>query len=207
MSFSGILFIFWRIFQIVTLIPTLGMLAWFVDWFNSRNLLTPRSILILFIVSVLGAAWAMGTLFLYSRARHSAKFVAFVDLLFVGAFIGAVYELRGIADADCSNVSRDGQYSADLGIFNITGNRYDLNVDRQCAMLKASWAFGIMNIIFFFITAILALLVHRHHRDDRSRVVVKREVHRSRTGSHSAHRSRSPRYSHQSHSRSRRSYV
>ncbi|KAF2856631.1 hypothetical protein T440DRAFT_4574 [Plenodomus tracheiphilus IPT5] len=203
MSFSGILFMFWRIFQIVTLIPTLGMLAWFVDWFNSRNLLTPRSILILFIVSVLGAAWALGTLFLYSRARHSAKFVSFVDILFVGAFIGAVYELRGIADADCTGISRDGQYSANLGIFSVTGNRYDLNVNRQCAMLKASWAFGIMNIIFFFITAILALLVHRHHRNDTDRVVVKREVHRSRHG----HRSRSPRYSHQSHSRSRRSYV
>jgi cyanate permease len=201
MSFSGLSFIFWRIFQIITLIPALGMLAWFVDWYNSRGLLTPTSILVLFIVSVLGAAWALGTLFLYTRAKHSAKFVAFIDLLFMGAFIGAVYELRGIADADCSNWQRNGSYSTDLGLFTVSGDRFGLNVDRQCAMLKASWAFGIMNIIFFFITAILALLVHRHHRDDR--VVVKREVHRSRHG----HRSRSPRHSHQSHSRSRRSYV
>lgn len=199
MSFSGLSFWFWRIFEILTLIPTLGMLAWFVDFYNSNNLLTPRSILILFIVSVLGAAWAIGTLFLYARARHSANFVAFVDLLFVGAFIGAVYELRGIADADCSNVSRTGTYNADLGLFTVSGDKFRLNVDRQCAMLKASWAFGIMNCIFFFITFLLALLVHRHHRDDR--VVVKREVHRSRHG----HRSRSPRYSHHSHSR--RSYV
>ncbi|KAL6712335.1 hypothetical protein ACN47E_000212 [Coniothyrium glycines] len=203
MSFSGLSFIFWRIFQIITLIPTLGMLAWFVDWYNSQNLLTPRSILILFIVSVLGAAWAMGTLFLYSRARHSANFVAFIDLLFVGAFIGAVYELRGIADANCSNWDSNGSYNANLGLFTVSGNYLRLNIDRQCAMLKASWAFGIMNIIFFFFTSILALLVHRHHRDDR--VVVKREVHRSRTG----HRSRSPRHSHvsHSHSRTRRSYV
>jgi hypothetical protein len=143
MSFSGLSFWFWRIFQILTLIPTLGMLAWFVDFYNSRNLLTPRSILILFIVSVLGAAWAMGTLFLYAKARHSAKFVAFIDLLFVGAFIGAVYELRGIADADCSNWQST-SYSRDLGVFTISGDRPFLNVDRQCAMLKASWAFGIM---------------------------------------------------------------
>lgn len=86
----------------------------------------------------------MGTLFLYSRARHSAKFVAFIDLLFVGAFIGGVYCLRGITDADCSNWSSNGSYSADLGLFNISGNRYSLNIDRQCAMLKASFAFGIM---------------------------------------------------------------
>ncbi|KAF2030349.1 hypothetical protein EK21DRAFT_65778 [Setomelanomma holmii] len=203
MSLSGIQFWFWRIFQIVTLIPIVGMLAWFVDWYNSRNLLTPRSILVLFIVSVLAAAWAIGTLFLYARARHSANFVAFVDLLFVGAFIGAVYELRGIADADCSSWRSNGSYSTDLGLFTVTGNTYGLNIDRQCAMLKASWAFGIMNIIFFFITTLLALLVHRHHRNDgRDRVVVKREVHRSRHG----HRSRSPRYS-SHHSHSRRSYV
>jgi hypothetical protein len=144
MSFSGLSFWFWRIFQILTLIPTLGMLAWFVDWYNTRNLLTPRSILILFIVSVLGAVWAMGTLFLYARARHSANFVAFIDLLFVGAFIGAVYELRGIADADCSNVNSTGSYSQDLGLFTISGNTYGVDVDKSCAMLKASWAFGIM---------------------------------------------------------------
>ncbi|EMD65608.1 hypothetical protein GGP41_010479 [Bipolaris sorokiniana] len=202
MSFAGLSFIFWRIFQFVTLVPTLGMLAWFVDWYNSRRLLTPTSILVLFIVSVLGAAWVMATLFLYTRARHSAKFVAFIDLLFVGAFIGAVYALRGIADADCSSINRRGSYSTDLGLFTVSGDTWGLDVDRSCAMLKASWAFGIMNIIFFFITSILALLVSHHHREDR--VIVKREVHRSRHG----HRSRSPRYSStRSRSRSRRSYV
>jgi hypothetical protein len=144
MSFSGLSFWFWRIFQILTLIPTLGMLAWFVDWYTDRNLLTPRSILVLFIVSVLGAAWTLGTLFLYARARHSGKFVAFIDLLFLGAFIAAVYELRGIADADCSNWGTTGNYNANLGLFTVSGNSYGLHVDRQCAMLKASWAFGIM---------------------------------------------------------------
>ncbi|KAF1913659.1 hypothetical protein BDU57DRAFT_520612 [Ampelomyces quisqualis] len=203
MSLSGLSFWFWRIFQIVTLIPTLGMLAWFVDFYNTRGLLTPRSILVLFIVSVLGAVWALGTLFLYARARHSAKFVAFVDLLFVGALIGAVYELRGIADADCSNWQSNGAYSTDLGLFTVSGNTYGWDVNRHCAMLKASWAFGIMNIIFFFITCLLALLVHRHYRNDRDRVVVRREVHRSRHG----HRSTSPRYSTSRHSHSRRSYV
>jgi uncharacterized membrane protein YhaH (DUF805 family) len=144
MSFAGLSFWFWRMFQILTLIPTLGMLAYFVDIYNKQNQLTPRSILILFIISVLGAAWALGTLFLYARAKHSAKFVAFIDLLFVGAFIGAVYELRGISDADCSDWRSNGSYSTDLGLFTVTGNTFGLNVDRQCAMLKASWAFGIM---------------------------------------------------------------
>lgn len=130
--------------QIITLIPTLGMLAWFVDWYNSRSLLTPTSILVLFIVSVLGAVWTVGTLFLYARAKHSATFVAFIDLLFIGAFIGAVYALRGIGDADCSNWTSNGSYNRDLGLFTVSGNTYTWDTNRQCAMLKASWAFGIM---------------------------------------------------------------
>ncbi|KAF2867193.1 hypothetical protein BDV95DRAFT_631322 [Massariosphaeria phaeospora] len=202
MSFSGLSFMFWRIMQILTLIPTFGMLAWFVQGFEQAQVLTPRYILVLFIVSVLGAAWAIGTLFLYSRARHSAGFVAFIDLLFMGAFIGAVYALRHIADADCANWASDSNWSANFGDLGITGSRWRLNVNKPCAMLKAAFALGIMNCIFFFITSILALLVHRHHRDDR--VVVKRETHVSRHA-HRGHRSRSPRHSH--HSSRRSQYV
>ncbi|KAF2440607.1 hypothetical protein P171DRAFT_420431 [Karstenula rhodostoma CBS 690.94] len=200
MSFWGISFVFWRIMEILTLIPTMGMLAWFVHWYDSQLYRTPTEILVLFIVSTLAVAWTIGTLFLYSRARHSAGFVAFVDLLFVGAFIGAVYALRRIADADCSNWSRGDQHGASAFGWSVSGSFPTLNVDRQCAMLKASWAFGIMNCIFFFFTFVLALLVHRHY-DNRDRVVVKREVHHHR----SSHHSRSPRRSHHSH-RSR-SYV
>ncbi|PVI05004.1 hypothetical protein DM02DRAFT_651171 [Periconia macrospinosa] len=199
MSISGFSFIFWRLAEILTLIPTLGMLAWFVDFYDQRNMLTPRSILVLFIVSVLAAAWAIGTLFLYSRAKHSAGFVAFVDLLFVGAFIGAVWCLRGITQADCARWDQSRAYSADFGIVTVNGSILGVDVNKQCAMLKAAFAFGIMNCIFFFLTSIFALLVHHHYRSER--VVVKRETHYSRHG----HRSRSPRHSHHSH-RSR-SYV
>lgn len=143
MSFAGLCFVFWRIMEIITLIPTLGMLAYFVDFYNTRNELTPLAVLVLFIVSVLGAAWALGTLFLYSRARHSAGFVAFVDLLFVGAFIGAVVVLRGIANADCTHFTRD-SYFYDLGVLAVSGNGFSIHVNKNCAMLKASFAFGIM---------------------------------------------------------------
>ncbi|KAL1612922.1 hypothetical protein SLS60_001152 [Paraconiothyrium brasiliense] len=126
MSFSGISFIFWRIMEIITLIPTMGMLV-------RRP-----------YVSTLAVAWTIGTLFLYRTARHSAGFVAFVDLLFVGAFIGAVYELRRISDADCSNWTRGDTHGISAFGWSVTGTFPTLNVNRQCAMLKASWAFGIM---------------------------------------------------------------
>lgn len=144
MSFSGFSFILWRMMEIITLIPTLGMLAWFVHFYDSTFQRTPTSILVLFIVSVLGAAWAIGTLFLYTRAKHSAGFVAFVDLLFVGAFIGSVYALRDIAKADCSSWDRTGTFSIDLGFLTATGNRWGLHTNKLCAMLKACFAFGIM---------------------------------------------------------------
>lgn len=143
-SFSGFSFGFWRVMEILTLIPTLGMLAYFVDLYTDNQQLTPRRILILFIVATLGAAWAIGTLFLYARAKHSAHFVAFVDLLFVGAFIGAVYEMRGIKDADCSHFETSSYSVASEG-FTWEGRfPTKLVTNRDCAMLKASWAFGIM---------------------------------------------------------------
>lgn len=65
-----------------------------------------------------------------------------------------------------------------------------VKTDKVCAMLKASWVFGIMNIIFFAITSLLALFVGRGKEE---RVVVK-ETHYSRhghrrSGSHRSHRS------------------
>ncbi|KAI9785663.1 MAG: hypothetical protein M1835_003268 [Candelina submexicana] len=206
---SGIFFTFWRILQILTLIPTLGMLAYFVHGFVSTNTLTPDSILVLFITSVLAAVWCIVTLFAYHRTRHSAFFVSLIDLAFVGTFIGAVYALRGIAKADCSNFTSGGIY-LNLGPFGYysrdSGTAWSLNVNKTCAMLKACFAFGIMNCIFFAITSFLALFIHRNKREERDYVrrgtrTVRRHSHRG--GSRHSH----------SHSRShyggssRRPYV
>jgi len=118
--------------------------AWFVHWYDSRLLRTPTDILVLFIVSTLAVVWTLGTLFLYSRAKHSAHFVAFIDLLFVGAFIAAVYELRHIGDANCSNWTRGDNHDASAFGWTVSGSFPSLDVNKECAMLKASWAFGIM---------------------------------------------------------------
>ena len=141
--------------EIITLIPTLGMLAYFVHAYVTSDYLTPDFILVLFITSVLAAAWALATLISYARARHSAMFVALVDLGFVGSFIAGVYELRGITNQNCSNFTGSKFYS-ELGILGaigqLSGNKWAMNANKNCAMLKASFAFGIMNCIFFFFT-------------------------------------------------------
>ncbi|KAK3065152.1 hypothetical protein LTS18_008010 [Coniosporium uncinatum] len=157
MAISGFLCISWRLAEILTLIPTVGMLSWFVHGYTQSNMHTPPSVLVLFIVSVLGLAWAFFTLLFHAKSKHSGKFVAFIDLLFVGAFIAEVYYLRGIADADCSNFSADSFYLS-LGVFGYIGRQGDspwaANINKNCAMLKAAFAL------------LLALLVARHHRKD-----------------------------------------
>ena len=143
MAISGFLFLSWRIFEIIILVPIVGMLAWFVSNYVSANQLTPNYILVLFIVSVLALAWALATMINYLRARHDALFVAFIDLCFVGALIGGVVVLRFIAGQNCSDFN-----------FYISNNGSDasLNVNKTCAMLKASFALAIIAIIAFFVT-------------------------------------------------------
>ncbi|KAH6672514.1 hypothetical protein B0J14DRAFT_447810, partial [Halenospora varia] len=179
----GIFFAFWRFMEIITLIPTLGMLAYFVNIYAGNNALTPNYILVLFIVSVLAAAWAVATLFTYHRTRHNAFFVSFIDLCFVGALIAGVYELRGITKFNCSSINSTNNpfFSITVGNsgFNLSG--FTVNVDKTCSMLKACFAFGIMNCVFFFFTSCLALFVGRKHDSSREKVVV-RETHYSRHG-------------------------
>ncbi|OGE58248.1 hypothetical protein PENARI_c001G11424 [Penicillium arizonense] len=202
---GSVFFIFNRLVEIVFLIPIIGMLAYFVDGYLKANQLTPPYILVLFIVSVIAIFWAVDTLIRFSTTKRSAIFVAFIDLCFFGAFVAGVYQLRFIANADCASW-HGGSVWISLGPFGSYGDRTDnplaLDVNKTCAMLKASFAIGIMEVVFFFWTALLALFLHHSHRD----VVVKettvrRRSHSSRRGHgsgshHSRHRSSSRRPSH-----------
>jgi len=134
----------------------------------------------LFIVSVLAAAWAIATLFRRKSTRESAIFVSFVDLCFVGAFIAGVYELRAVANQHCSNISVNDSFYFTVGSNGASGSgpiHADLN--KQCAMKKASFAFGIMNCIFFATTSFLLLFMHR-----KEKTVVKETYTSSRRRSH-----------------------
>jgi len=207
----GLTFWFWRSAEILTLIPTLGMLAWFVHGYTVNNLLTPAFILVLFIVSVLACFWAVATLLFYhGMTRWNAHFCAFVDICFVGALIAGVYYLREITGYNCSvfSESQNNGLFAELNIFGwngqVSGNIYGQNVDKNCAMLKACFAFGIMNVIFFFITFLALMWVGREYPQGvagRGGTTVRRS---SRTVSRG---SRSPRRSHQSYRSSRRTYY
>ena len=183
----------------------MGMLAYFVHGWVQNNLLTPNYILILFIVSVLALAWALATLFMYHRSSANALFVSIVDLLFVGAFIAAVYYLRFISNADGTHITRGDKWDVSFGIFgSVYGNSLGVHVDKTCAMLKACFAFGVMNAAMFFFTSVLAWM-HGDRMSSGDRKSYVRETHYHRhghRGSRSPHSHRSSR----SHSH-RRAYV
>ncbi|KFH47405.1 hypothetical protein ACRE_018320 [Hapsidospora chrysogenum ATCC 11550] len=206
MFFFAVFFVSNRIGQITFLIPIVGMLAWFVDGFTKANSLTPPSILVLFIVSTIALAWTIFTLFSYHRSSNNARFVALVDAAFFGAFIASVYYLRGIASANCTDVTvSSSDWTVQLGDIRVTGPGADISwrTDKRCSMLKACFAFAIIEIVQFFVTMITAWLhgdsAEPEYYDDRR----SRHSHSSR---HS-HRRRSHSGSRHSHHSHRRSYV
>ncbi|KAL4796742.1 hypothetical protein BDV19DRAFT_76320 [Aspergillus venezuelensis] len=201
---GSLFFIFNRLTEIVFLIPIIGMMAYFVDGYLKANMITPPYILVLFIVSVIAVFWCIDTLIRHSTTKRSAAFVSFVDMLFFGAFIAAVYQLRFIATADCSDWDGGSVYGS-LGPFGAYGRQTnnDLadDLDKTCKMLKACFAIGIMEVIFFSWTAFWALWIYRRSApSDRDRGVVVKESTTVRRRSHS-HGSRRGHSSHGGHSR------
>jgi hypothetical protein len=139
-------------------------------------MLTPTYILLLFIVSVLAAIWCLETLFRFGSTKRSGNFVAAIDLCFAGAFVAAVYQLRGIATENCSHFrTMGGEFLVSLGPFGYFGQRANNplaeNPVKVCAMLKTSFAFGVMNVMSFVVTAAFAAMLHRHddHEDKEAR--------------------------------------
>lgn len=123
------------------------MLAAVVHGYLGGNEVTPAFALTLFIVVVLAAFWILATLILYSVAKHNGYFVAFIDLCFFGALIAGVVEANSIATQSCSN-------------YNITSNAYKesgvwvYNFGELCNLVKASYAFAIIELILFFFTIV-----------------------------------------------------
>ena len=150
------------------------------------------------------------TLFRRKSTRESAIFVSFVDLCFVGAFIAGVYELRNIANANCTNFSFNSDFGASVSVdgngASASGSSpVEVQTNKTCSMLKASFAFGIMNIIFFFITSFLLLFMHRN-RDERD-VVVKETYRRRSHDSRRGHSRSGSGHHRRSHSSRRNYYV
>ncbi|KAH0610689.1 uncharacterized protein H6S33_012216 [Morchella sextelata] len=153
---AGTVFFFLRILQIITLIPIWGILAWFVDKANDQGLTPPDTVLCLFVVAVLATVWALATLFLFHRSRFTDLWVAIVDICVFGVLIAGVVLLGRVAEnTDCVNGWSSGGWLYWNG---------GVRVDRTCSMYKAAWGLGILNVLLFFATAVMAGMIWRRGR-------------------------------------------
>lgn len=170
MVLASALFTGVRVLEVLVAIPIIGMLAWFVNPYVKNHQDVPDSLLTLFIVSILACAWAIVTLFQFRKYRNmSGPLIAVVDIGFVGAFIAGIYLNRAISNADCSNWSvpvglqiGDNTYSG--------GNNWGANVNKPCAMFKASWILAIIDCVLFFVTCLLSWTLYRSYRYDTTHV-------------------------------------
>lgn len=155
----GILFMIWRTIELIFIIPLIGMLSWFIHGYVNDNELTPNFVLVLFIVSVLAGVWIVATMLFYWSAKHSGLLLPIIDLGIFGAFIGAVVDLRGIANVNCDSFSPSSPMALQMTPF-----IYQLG--KACNILKACFAFGIIETVFFFITFVSSKILP-NTRDDK----------------------------------------
>jgi len=156
---SGTVFFIFRIFELLTLIPIWGILAWFVDAYQPAT--PPDRILFLFIVALLATVWALFTLIIYRRLHWTPLYIAVIDLCFFGVFIaGLVLLAPSVKNTDCVNWRGEGITYNGNGSGSFSAGR--VTADKQCMMLKSAWGLSILDTILFFLTAVLA--AHVWHR-------------------------------------------
>jgi len=156
-----IILIISRIVQLIWLIPIIGMLSYLANGYVDQYLRVPTMIILLLIVSVFAALWVAITLLPWSRARRNGALVAFIDLVIFGLLIASVYQMRGLTLWNCKYAGEGDSQLISLGLVEYVGHMdygyfpESLPIVKTCSMLKASFAFGIMSVVFFFWTLVI----------------------------------------------------
>jgi len=164
MAISKLFFPIIRAFQLLTLIPIWGMLAWFVHQYSKNDRSPPAEILVLFIASLIATLWALISFFQFHHSMGISILVFVVDMLILGGLIAGVVLLRGVRNQDCTAFSApvginwgDDSWTLD------NGQGWDVSVKKSCMMAKSAWALGIVNCVLWFISALLALMIYRRN--------------------------------------------
>jgi hypothetical protein len=150
----GALFTFFRLVQILSLIPAFSLLTHFINLYDHE--LTPTEILTLFIVTILAAAWALISLVVYRSMHWTPPYVWLVDVLFIGALMAGVILIDPyVSRGDCIDwTSGEGDEEEFEYYSKITHG--SIVLDRQCMMMKAAWGMSIANTVIFAVSAVLA---------------------------------------------------
>lgn len=165
-----------RVLQILTLIPAWALMAAVVHWYNSNTIGTPGGILCLFIVTLLASVWAFCILIATLRAGNTSLSIAFTDIVAMAALIAAVATTAKIANYQCNAaaVTRTVYFTSNgqrVPVENLNDGDGDdandiWNYPDYCNLIKGAWALAIVNIIMFFITAILSAVISRQNDEE-----------------------------------------
>jgi hypothetical protein len=166
-----------RVVEVLTLIPAWSLTAAIIAWYNSHGANPPGGVLCLFIVTLLSSVWAFCILIAVARARNTALWIAFWDLVAVGILIAGVATTSNIANIECNAFSQNTIFVTSDGqqlTAENTGNGKNLwDNPNNCNLIRAAWGLTIANIILFFLSAILAVVIYRQNLEGfRERVVV-----------------------------------
>jgi len=177
-----------RVLQVLTLIPAWALMAAVVSWYNSNAIRAPGGVICLFVVTLLASVWAFCILIAVLRANNTALWIAFWDIVAMGALIAGVATTSNIANYECNAVSQNTSqtvfYTADGERITtrpnnvITTTTGDSDRDfwdnpNNCNLIKAAWGLAIANIIMFFITALLAISIYRNNEEEmKNRTVI-----------------------------------
>ncbi|TGZ76327.1 hypothetical protein EX30DRAFT_324836, partial [Ascodesmis nigricans] len=172
-----------RVLQVLTLIPAWALMAAIIDWYNNK-VKTPGGVMALFIITLIASVWAFCILLAVLRARNTALWITFWDLVAMGALIAAVATTANIANYECTAapttsetvyITPEGQRISrqNIAILNDEDDEELWNHPDYCNLLKAAWGLAIANIIMFFVTAILAGVIWKQNKDLQRAVVVE----------------------------------
>lgn len=181
-----------RALQLLTLIPAWAILAAVVAWYNGNGVHIPGGILCLFIATLLSFAWAFCILVAVLRADNTALWIAFWDVVALGALIAGVATTADIANYQCNavavNTTPTVYITSNGERIVLTGpnaaaaapaasvvpqDQRSLWVNpNNCNLIKAAWGLAIADVVMFFLTAMLAVVIYKQNEDLRRRDVV-----------------------------------
>lgn len=166
--------IIFRTLQVLTLIPCWAILAALINVWNKNGVAPPPGIVCLFVVALLASIWSFCVLITAMRARNTALWMTLFDIGFFAALIAGVVLLSNIANVECVVApvtgviyTSDGEKIWPSGVnVNNDWNHRVWGNNHNCSLAKAAWGLGIINIILFFITAILAATVYKQNEEE-----------------------------------------
>ena len=146
--------------------------------------------MVLFVATLLASVWTFCMLIAALRARNTALWMAFWDLVVLGGLIAGVASTANTANYACNAVSVN---SAPLTVFFTAGGDSFTSPStdspprngtattatavmpqfwadpNNCNLIKGAWGLAIANIVMFFITAMLAIIVYRSFQREMQR--------------------------------------